>query len=168
MKPNIRVLSALVLLSLSTLSAQAPAANGDFSVTLNLTPSCIFATNTLTLNYTSNQATDTTSTANFTATCTLNEVYHLSLATANGLTANGATNYDGTVLGLNYSLRLQVDGTTPITSATDRTGTGAAETLQVRGFIASGQGGTCAASDTFGDGATCATNTATQTIVASF
>lgn len=89
---------------------------------------CQFSTppGTMSLSYTSFQATAATGSTQFATRCTSGLPYTMSL---------GATG--GTLMGLNYSLSL---------SASNGTGTGAAQTYSVNGSIAANQVGVCATS----------------------
>ena len=110
----------------SVLNATAIPATMPVIITTN--PQCQFSTppGTMSLNYTSFQATAATGSAQFATRCTSGLPYTMSL---------GATS--GTLMGLNYSLSL---------SANSGTGTGAAQTYSVNGSIAANQVGVCATS----------------------
>jgi opacity protein-like surface antigen len=170
MKRSLRVVGVLAALSLCVMSAPTTAANGDFTLTVNLTPACKFATNALVLNYTSFQETATNVTAPLTATCTTGQLYSLSLAGA-GMTLGGdSITYSGTAVGLNYTLRIQTGAGADVSTAALQAGTGATvQNYQIRGVIAANQEGSCTADtgNLTGD-PVCATVAEIKTIVASF
>lgn len=106
----------------------ATATPAPMPVTITTNPQCQFSTppGTMSLSYTSFQATAATGSTQFATRCTSGLPYTMSL---------GATS--GTLMGLNYSLSL---------SAASGTGTGAAQTYSVNGSIAANQVGVCATS----------------------
>lgn len=170
MKRHLRALGVLAASSLWLVSASTTAAP-EFNVTVNVTPACVFTTEALTLNYTSFQTNAAEDTGTVTATCTTGQVYLLSLTGADLTPDPGNVLYTGSVVGLNYSLRIRTSGGVDINTATGyQTGNGTiGQSFQVYGLIAAGQEGSCTtdAANTPGN-AVCATNTAARTIVATF
>lgn len=133
------------------------------NVTINLTSQCQFSGGapTVTLNYTSLQATAATATAPFSVQCTNTLPYNLSLGTVTAGQNNPTVSATDSTLNLAYSLAIQSGGTT-ISAASGFTGNGSTQAYQILGTIAANQAGTCSS------GSSVCSHTSTQTLTISY
>ena len=120
------------------LSAQAATATGTFDVTINLTSACeITSSPTAGFTYTSFQGTAATISSSFNMRCTNTlPITSIRLDDGAGGVASAATQaYTDQATNLAYSLTV---------GAAPAAGTGASQTVNLTGSMASGQSGTCA------------------------
>lgn len=142
---KLALITALELLSLTTLSANAASVASTFTVNATLTSACIFSTapNNLNVAYTGLQNTAATTTGSFGVTCTNTLPYSLALGTTTG-----------TVAGVNLTYTLALPTATG-------TGNGAAQNYNVTMNMPANQAGTCAS-------ATCAGTAQSHTLTMTY
>lgn len=154
---------AVICCGFAVIPVHAATTAQSVNVTINLTSQCQFSGGapTVTLNYTSFQATAATATAPFSVQCTNTLPYNLSLGTVTAGQNNPTVSATDATLNLAYSLAIQNGGTT-IAAATGFTGNGSAQAYQILGTIAANQAGTCSS------GSSVCSRTTTQTLTISY
>lgn len=142
---KIALVTALELLSLVSLQAQAASVASTFTVNATLTSACIFSTapNNMSVAYTGLQGAAATTTGSFAVRCTNTLPYSLALGTTTG-----------TVGGVNLTYTLALPTATG-------TGNGAVQNYNVTMTMPAGQAGTCAS-------ATCAGTAQSHTLTMTY
>ena len=151
------LLPLVALLLAAAMPARAVTATNTFNVSITLNSACqVVTVPVIAFTYTSFQTTAATTSSSFNVQCTSTKSISSILLDngAGGLAAGLAQSYTDSATGLAYTLTL---------SAVPTAGTGAAQTVNISGSMASGQSGTCNAASCTNAASTNATRTITIT-----